>query len=61
MAWRRLGGKPLSELMMVRLRRIYVSLGLNELTIHISLYYVWVAPVLVVYFCVLSSGLKALG
>ena len=33
MAWRRLGDKPLSEPMMVRLLywRIYVSLGLNEL------------------------------
>ena len=32
MAWRRPGGKPLSEAMMVRSRRIYASLGLNELT-----------------------------
>ena len=32
MAWRRPGDKPLSEAMMVRSRRIYASLGLNELT-----------------------------
>ena len=32
MAWRRLGDKPLSELMMVSYWRIYASLGLNDLT-----------------------------
>ena len=32
MAWRRSGDKPLSEPMMVSYRRIYASLGLNELT-----------------------------
>ena len=31
-AWRRLGNKPLSEPMVVRLQRIYAPLGLNELT-----------------------------
>ena len=36
MAWRRSGDKPLSEPMMVRLdyRRIYASLGLNELRVY---------------------------
>ena len=33
MAWRRRGDKPLSEPMMVSLRRIYASLGLNELSL----------------------------
>ena len=32
MAWRRWGDKPLSEPMMVDYRRIYASLGLNELS-----------------------------
>ena len=31
MAWRRSGDKPLSEPMMISLRHIYASLGLNEL------------------------------
>ena len=32
MAWRRQGDMPLFEPMMLVYRRIYVSLGLNELT-----------------------------
>ena len=42
MAWRRPGDKPLSEPMMVSLRRIYASLGLNELT-HLPLDKIMVA------------------
>ena len=35
MAWRRPGDKPLSEPMMIRLRRIYASFGLNVLMVHV--------------------------
>ena len=39
MAWCRLGDEPLTEPMMVKLWRIYASLGLNELTGTILLEY----------------------
>ena len=40
MAWRRPGDKPLFEAMMVIYRRIYESLGLNELIAFISLMHI---------------------